>query len=226
MLKGGVGKSFYSKHFSVQFKEKLEQQLGRPVKTGICDLDAQGTLARWAKARKDKEIQTPASISTSYEKLPSVIQKAKDIGLDLLWIDTPPSHTEPNAVKAAAKAVLDHNGIIVIPTGMSAEDIEIVPMTIRLLRQVGVDDEFITILNRAKESKAKDRAIKTLSAISHKLGGEYCSRVIYDRVDYVDSGVDAQTAFEYAPRSKAAKEILAAGDEVFEYLNTIRKNKN
>jgi len=82
--KGGAGKTTLSSHLAV------EAERAGAGRVALADTDPQGGLAAWYNARA---AQTPLFVDVS-QGLPAAIEACRRGGIDILFVDTPPSVTE------------------------------------------------------------------------------------------------------------------------------------
>ncbi len=82
--KGGAGKTTLAGHIAVQ----AERVGAGPV--ALVDADPQGSLADWWNERAS---ETPVFVHTSLMRLRGDVERLRDLGIELLVIDTPPAIT-------------------------------------------------------------------------------------------------------------------------------------
>lgn len=184
--KGGSGKTTVAGHLSVE----AERAGYGPV--GLVDIDPQGSLAEWWNAR---QAQTPAYIQTSVSELFEDVERAREAGLELLVLDTPPALTSrvANAIRIA--------DIILIPTRPSPHDLSSIGATVELVEHLG--KPLVFVLNGATP-RARITA-ESLTLLSQY--GPLAPTIIHHRVDFAASMTDGRTVMEIGGASKAAGEI-------------------
>jgi len=198
--KGGSGKTTLAGHLAV-----AAQHAGRsPV--AVIDIDPQGSLADWWNARAD---DTPYFVQTSVANLAEDIERLKDMGVDLLFIDTPPALT---ALMADVIAVAD---MVVIPTRPSPHDLRSVGRTVELVEHLGKPLVFV-INSAAPRARITEEAIAVLS--QH---GPLAPTIVHQRVDFASSMIDGRTVMELPGNSKSADEVM----ELWRYLEARLKGE-
>ncbi len=185
--KGGSGKTTLGVHLAV-----CGELSGK--NTVIIDLDPQASAAGWKLSRKD---ETPDVLAAEPQQLAGLLDKAKEIKINLVLIDT-----APHSNKAAATAA-QFADLVLIPCRPSVLDINAIQSTLDILKLV--DTKIAIVLNAipthgAREQEARD-ALETLAPVAPV--------AIYNRVAYFDAMNDGRSVQEYDPRGKAAEEIKA-----------------
>lgn len=190
--KGGAGKTTLSSHLAV------EAERSGAGRVALADTDPQGGLAAWYNARK---AETPAFVDVS-RGIPAAIKACRAGGIDLLFVDTPPSVTE------TISAVVDHGDLVVIPVRPSPNDLRAVGGTVEIVRKAGKPIVFVCnqVTPRAR--------ITGEAAIALSQHGTVAPSMIASRVDFATSMTDGRTAGELDPSSRSATEIA----ELWTYL--------
>ncbi len=191
--KGGVGKSMIASGLAVAFAQD-------GVATLLIDLDPQASNAKWGKRR---EAADPVVVSAHASMLADEIAKAEQIGCEVVILDTAP-HSNDTALQAARLADL-----VVVPCGVSIDDIEAIPNTIEIARFAGCP--YFVVLNNVDPVTTTEtqEAIATFA----DLGAPLCPAHLAKRVAYKRARKFGQTAQEFvaegrnAPDDKAAEEI-------------------
>jgi chromosome partitioning protein len=196
--KGGAGKTTLCGHLGVQASEMN--------KVALIDTDPQGSLADWWN---DREAEDPAFVSSSITSLQEDLQKVKQAGFDLVFIDTPP------AVTSTIKAVVSLADLVIIPTRPSPHDLRAVGATVDIANEC--DKKMVFVINGAAH-RAK---ISTDAAIALSQHGAVCPTVIYQRTDFASSMIDGRTVQEIDPDSRSAIEIK----ELWKYVDTHLRSK-
>lgn len=106
--KGGTGKTTLSGHLAVQ----AERAGHGPI--ALVDTDPQGSLTQWWNARK---ADTPAFVQTSISALPNDLERLREAGIELVFIDTPP------AITWAIIEVIKISDMVLIPVRPSPHDL-------------------------------------------------------------------------------------------------------
>ncbi len=183
--KGGVGKTTLSINLAVS----ASQNNLNPV---IIDLDPQGSSYQWGERRAEKR---PEVISAQAINLRSIIEKAKSIGVDRLYIDTPP-HSTDTALLAAKVA-----NLIIVPVKPSLMDLDTMRTTFDLAVLAG--KKASAVINMAPTSGTL--AQETEDAL-HDNDYQCCPVRISQRNAFVRCLLAGKSAVEYGDR-KAANEI-------------------
>lgn len=166
------------------------------IETAIIDLDPQATAAKWSD-RRGKDY--PAVVSCQVSRLNHVLNAAEEQGARLAIIDTPGKSTD--AAIAAAKVA----NFVLMPIHPQMYDIETLDKAKDILTLAGNPPNAV-LINLAPLQGS--RHIETQEVLT-QAGFTVCPTVLYTRVAHGDAGNIGLTAQEYAPRGKAAHEILA-----------------
>jgi chromosome partitioning protein len=185
--KGGVGKTTVALHLATAF-----HQAG--AVTLILDLDPQASASEWHDAR---EAELPHVESIQPARLSKAISTAQEIGTEVLILDTAP-HAESTALEAARLADL-----VLVPCQPSIMDLRAMRKTVDLLRLVQVSA--FAVLNSVSSSGTV--ADEAAEMIEGSLSLPVCPVRLGDRVAYNRSLITGQTALEFEPHGKAAREI-------------------
>jgi chromosome partitioning protein len=186
--KGGVSKSTIVMGLAVELSGLV----------AIYDGDSQGSCAKWLE-RRDSD--TPLSFSGPPKKLPEIKQKAKDMKVDWLIIDTPPSHDDEIPIRSAIAAA----DFVILPTKMGRFDLEVLPKTAKISN--ALNKPWMSVLTMAHRSKMLDHAIKNIKLVSEELGGKFCPTILMNRVAHVESSFYGKTVSEFESGGLAAYEI-------------------
>ncbi|MDX2263419.1 MAG: division plane positioning ATPase MipZ [Hyphomicrobiales bacterium] len=192
--KGGSGKSTVLVSCAVAALECGERVY-------ILEMDRQGTVSQWAKAR---EAETPDVDCIDGPRLEAALSALKREGYSLVLIDTPGVDTPGTrpAMKAADLCVLP-----VRPTGA---DVQGCLPTARALVQMGVP--FVFLLNQTQPQLLNSRAVETSSLLAHV--GEVLEVSLASRTDYQDALASGLGVTEFDSKGKAAKEVRALWREL------------
>jgi chromosome partitioning protein len=193
--KGGAGKTTLTLSLAVAAGEQNGRQ------AVVIDLDPQATACNWKDRRK---AETPITIDAQPARLVSALDKAREAGVGLAVIDTPPRSEQ--AALAAAKAA----DLVLIPIRPQIYDLETLPTTIELLKITGAVRALV-ILNAI--SPYGDRHIQTATAIE-RVNLPVCPAMLTQRAAFGDAGALGLTALEHEPNGKAAQEIMKVWNHV------------
>jgi chromosome partitioning protein len=200
--KGGAGKTTLAGHLAVE----AERVGAGPV--ALIDADPQGSLADWWNERK---AETPAFVQTSLANLRNDIDRLRDLGFKLLFIDTPP------AITSTIAEVVKLADLVVIPTRPSPHDLRAVAKTVDLVEDLYKPLVFVV---NAASSRAK---ITTQAIIALSQHGTLSPAIIHQRTDFASSMIDGRTVMEMSRGSPSASEITELWKYVGERLARMRR---
>ena len=184
--KGGSGKTTLAGHIAVE----AERQGDGPV--ALIDADPQGSLAKWWNARR---AETPLFIQSVFSNLFHDLDNARDEGVRLVVIDTPP------AVTRAISEVVSFADLVVAPTRPSPHDLRAVGPTVNIAEARGKPLVFVV-------NGATPRArITGEAAIALSQHGTVAPQTIHHRVDFAASMIDGRTVMEIDPACASATEV-------------------
>ena len=186
--KGGSGKTTLSGHVAVE----AQRQGAGPV--ALIDTDPQGSLAKWWNVRKAPE---PLFIQSVFSNLFQDLDRARDEGIRLVVIDTPP------AVTRAISEVVSFADLVIAPTRPSPHDLRAVGPTVDIAEARGKPLVFVV---NAATPKAR---ITSEAAIALSQHGTVAPVTIHHRVDFAASMIDGRTVMEIDPVCRSAQEISA-----------------
>ena len=184
--KGGSGKSTLACAIAV-----AGEIHGRS--TVLIDLDPQGSATNWAALRNNEK---PVVTATTADRLRAVLDSARAAGAHLAVVDTPPHSTD------AVVQVVQDVALVLIPCRPAAADLLAIGASIKMSRQAGT--EVAVVLNAAPVGNP------LVAQAQDTIRGYNVSMVpvvLHQRVDHVHAFTVGQSAGEYAPRGKAAREL-------------------
>ena len=193
--KGGSGKTTLAGHLAVQAERSGAGSVA------LIDTDPQGSLADWWNER---EQPTPVFVHTSTQRLEQDIEQLRSLGIELLFIDTPP------AITATISEVVRVSDLVVIPTRPSPHDLRSVGRTVELVE--ALTKPLVFVVNGATQ-RAR---ITSEAAIALSQHGTLAPSIIHQRVDFAASMIDGRTVMELDSLSRSAKEIA----KLWDYLKT------
>ena len=161
--KGGSGKTTLAGHLAVQAERSGVGSVA------LIDADPQGSLADWWNER---ESPTPVFVHTSTQRLEQDIEQLKGLGIDLLFIDTPP------AITATISDVIRVSDLVLIPTRPSPHDLRSVGRTVELVE--AISKPMVFVINAATP-RAR---ITSEAAIALSQHGTLAPSIIHQRVDF------------------------------------------
>jgi chromosome partitioning protein len=184
--KGGTGKTT----LALNLASAMEAD-GRTAV--IIDLDPQASAKSWHDGRED---ESPVVISAQAARIPEVLKTAQEHGADFVIIDTAP-HSE-NASLTAARA----SDLVLVPTRPAILDLRAIAASADICALAKV--RAFAVLNAAPpRGSLPDEAGQAINSY----GLEVCPVRIHQRMAFVHSLTAGQTAIEFEPKGKAAKEI-------------------
>jgi chromosome partitioning protein len=185
--KGGSGKTTLAECLAVA--AVLD---GRP--SVILDMDPQGTAKSWKSRRGEDD---PAVIPVTMANLAEEMDRAREAGAELLFIDTP-ARLSDWAMEAAKVSDL-----VIVPSRPTVKDLERVEASIKLATVYAVRPVFVVL------TQVRPRGDRDAQAEEYIRGRKYpvCPARIGDRVVYQDSDTMGLTPLETDPAGKAAHEI-------------------
>jgi chromosome partitioning protein len=184
--KGGSGKTTLAGHLAVQ----AERTGQGPV--ALIDIDPQGSLSAWWNGRA---APTPVFAQTTSEGLAGDVARLRDLGIKILFIDTPPALSE------AISQVVSLADLVVIPTRPSPHDLRSIGATAELVEQLG--KPLVFVLNGATpRARINAEALDVLS--QH---GMLAPVVLHQRIDFATSMIDGRTVMELPEVSRSCEEV-------------------
>ncbi|MFG6638092.1 ParA family protein [Sulfitobacter sp. 1A12126] len=198
--KGGVGKSTISQALAA----------GLEGQTRIYDADHQGTTSMWVERRQAEGVSKPSLAVGRIEQLPDLIQQAERDGVDWFVIDTPPEHSGEVNLRTAL-SVAD---FAVMPTRAGANDVQVLPKTMRIAKQIGVP--FSVIMNEYDGRRSLHKQVLADLEDMAARNGHTVLRPLRSLAAHQDSTYASQTATEYAPSSDAARDMILLTREVMQ----------
>jgi len=184
--KGGSGKTTIAVHLAQAFAAGGYQTL-------LLDLDPQASAAEWKDVRAE---ESPAVMAVPAARLSRVIEQAKEIGTDILIIDTA-RHSEATAL-AAARA----SDFILVQCQPSIVDLRALRKTAELLSHVKKPTHVVLNAVSPNESVTAEAA----RAITDEFNLPVSDICLGSRVAFSRCMITGQTAPEYDGAGKAARE--------------------
>ena len=203
--KGGSGKTTLALHLAVASAVE-----GR--NTAVIDLDPQASSANWSDRRT---AEVPVVLSAHASRLRQEIQHVRDIGGEMIYVDTAP-HSDSAALEAARIADL-----VLIPCRPAILDLEAITNTLAFIRTTGTPT--LVILN-AIAATGQDAAQAEEALLAHDV--ETCPVRIGRRVAFTRALLCGQCAQEYEPFGKAALEVRRLHDFITSRLQDFNPSAN
>jgi|SRR6185437_5958393 len=186
--KGGVGKTTIALHLATAFTQ-------HDYGVVVLDLDPQASATEWKDYRA---AEFPAVQSIQPARLQRVLAEARDIGADIVILDTAP-HSEGTALEAAKQSDL-----VLVPTQPSILDLRALGKTVDLLKLAKAQKAFAVLNSVAAQAGDADSAA---DAIPGQFGLAVAPVRLGTRLIYKRSLIEGQTAQEAEPSGKAAEEV-------------------
>ena len=183
--KGGSGKTTLALHLAVA------AAAGRD--TAVIDLDPQASAAKWSDRR---EAELPVVLSAHASRLENEMQRVKDAGCEILFLDTAP-HSDSAALQAAGLSDL-----VLVPCRPAILDMEAITNTLDFVRTKSAP-VFVVMNAVAPQGHEAQEAAEAIAG----LDATVCPVQLVSRVAFSRSLITGQTAQEFEPNGKAAQEI-------------------
>jgi chromosome partitioning protein len=194
--KGGAGKTTLACHLATA-------ATAYGLATLILDTDQQATASQWAqwRAGEDPEVIDCASPTLLAGKL----EQARNLGADLVVIDTPP-HADIMARTAAKLADL-----VLVPCRPQAFDLAAVQTTAELVNSTGKPAWLVFVGGPQRAPKTYDEARELVEGGEGVagMGLAVAPVMLTQRAVYGHSTAEGRTAQEMEPEGKAAEEVAA-----------------
>jgi chromosome partitioning protein len=201
--KGGGGRTSLAVSLATAAEETGRQTL-------IIDLDPQATACKWGDRRTS---DSPIVIDAQAARLGNALAKAREGGIDLAIIDTPPRSAE--AALAAAKLA----DLIVMPIRPQMYDLETIPNTLELIATAAAGRPkpipVIAVLNAIPaRGNRHEQAREGLMS----MGLAVCSKTIGHRAAFGDAAALGLSVIEHEKTGSAATEIRGVYLEILSLL--------
>ena len=184
--KGGSGKTTLALHLAV-----ASAAGGR--NTAVIDLDPQASAANWSDRRT---AELPVVLSAHARRLPHEIRRVREIGGEMLYLDTAP-HSDSAALEAARAADL-----VLVPCRPAILDLEAITNTLAFLRTTAKP---VAVVLNAVAHTGQDAALAEEALAAHQV--ETCPARLGRHIAFARALISGQTAQEFEPDGKAAREI-------------------
>lgn len=195
--KGGTGKTTLAISLATE-------AIADGLTVAIIDLDPQVSACEWSDIRQQ---ETPIVIDAQPARIDTVVTRARDMGVDLLLIDTA-GRTEQAALAGARVADL-----VLVPLQPSVIDLKTIRATTDLINLAG-DKQSAAVLTRVKPFG--NRHIETAQWLEQQ-DIPVCPTTIGDRITFQDAYAQGAGAIEIDPHSKATREIAG----VYKYVSIL-----
>lgn len=190
--KGGAGKTTLAAHLAGEAER-------RGLVSLVIDTDPQCSAYQWGKWR---EGAPPDVIDCPPKLLADKIKAAKDMGAEVVIIDTPP-HADQAATTAAANADL-----ILVPCRPRGLDLHAVELTAQLIKTLKRAAFVVFTGGNPNAPRLHDEAGEVVRAY----GLDVAPCIMAERAAFHHAMGEGKLAYEIEPNGKAAKEITALWD--------------
>lgn len=195
--KGGAGKTSFCAHLAIQ------AQMNKKSVVWI-DLDPQGSLTSFYREREE---EAPLLLQSDAKSLKQHLQLCANDGIDLVFIDTPPS-TSKEVVQA-----IKLSNFVVVPVRPSVLDILAIEQSVDLIESLGKDA--LIVLNQVNKS-AKDARDARVALEGFEL--PLADIEVPMLVKFARVMISGNTINETEPKSKEAKIIRKLWAEILEEM--------
>ena len=187
--KGGVGKSTLAVHLAVEAQSPRRR-------VAIYDADPQGSAARWWHLRAS---DAPALEQGDVNGLTAAQERAAAAGVDLLIVDSAPSHVELTGTIVAA------SGFTLIPARPALFDLDGVRTTVEAVS----GSPAAVVFNACPPGRGVGESSTTIAARAAMAASPVplCPVSVTQRAAFGHALNDGRAVTEFDPDSKAAKEI-------------------
>jgi chromosome partitioning protein len=166
--------------------------------TLLIDLDPQATACKWSDRRK---AEAPIVIDAQPARLANALQKAREGGITLAVIDTPPRSAD--AALAAAKLA----DIIVLPCRPQMYDLETIPNTLELVATARSGKEPVPMMAVLTAVPSQGSRHEQARQAIENLGVSVCPQTIGQRAAFGDAGALGLSVLELDGKSRASEEV-------------------
>lgn len=200
--KGGVGKTTLSTNIAHQLAALCPDE-----SVMLVDADPQQSALSWVEARSDSPSFSVIGLAskTLHRDLPKLVSRHR-----FVVIDGPPRTTD------LARSCIMASDLVLIPCTPSPYDVWASQETVTLLEEAAVYKETLKsafVINRKITNTAIGRDVTdALTAFNiPTLAAQISQRVVF-----AEAAASGQTALEFEPHGKAAKEIVDLVNEITE----------
>lgn len=166
--------------------------------TLLIDLDPQATACKWGDRRK---AESPIVLDAQPARLVNALQKAKEGGIQLAVIDTPPRSAD--AALAAAKLA----DVIVLPCRPQMYDLETIPNTLELVATARTGKGALPLIAVLTAVPAQGSRHEQARQAIENLGVTVSAHTIGQRAAFGDAGALGMSVLELDPKSRASDEV-------------------
>ncbi len=193
--KGGVGKSTTAICLAVA-------AMGRGARVLLVDADPQGTARTWGEVASEAGHAAPTVIAMGGSMHKPGQLPAIAAGYDWVVIDCPPRHGE---VQRAALMVAD---LVVLPCGASAADAWALATTLEMVREAQSFRENLRACLLITRKQGRTGIARGAREVLEASGLPVLASELGLRVAYQEAIASGMGVTEYAPRDRAAAEVI------------------
>ena len=195
--KGGAGKTTLALHLAIAASKDL--------KVLVIDLDPQESAERWhtIRQRATGSKDDPSIAAGPYSKLADMLKTARNLGAELVLIDTPPKLDK--AIIPAAKAAT----MVVVPLKSSILDLQALEDSVDLLNLARARDKTIVVLNAVPTGGSKEAAIKESLRYASRLKLQVAPERLTELPAFAQGLKSGRGVTETEKNGTAAREITA-----------------
>jgi chromosome partitioning protein len=167
-------------------------------------------LSDWWNAR---EQTTPMFVRTSVDRLGDDLKLMQKQGINLVFVDTPPSVTE------TIREIVSHADMVVIPTRPSPHDLRAVGATLDIVDSNGKPLVF------AVNGATKRARITSDTAVALSQHGTVAPVTVHHRNDFATSMIKGGAVMETNPSSKSSQEIIELWRYLYSRLRKVERQR-
>lgn len=179
--------------------------------TLLIDLDPQATACKWGDRRK---VESPIVIDAQPARLANALQKAKEGGIQLAVIDTPPRSAD--AALAAAKLA----DVIVLPCRPQLYDLETIPNTLELVATARTGKGALPMIAVLTAVPAQGSRHEQARQAIEGFGVTVSAYTIGQRAAFGDAGALGLSVLEFDGKSRASEEVRQVYSEILRLVDS------
>lgn len=195
--KGGAGKTTLALHLAIAASKDL--------KVLVIDLDPQESAERWhtIRQRTTGSKDDPSIAAGPHQKLPDMLRTARNLGAELVLIDTPPKLDK--AIISALKAAT----MVLVPLKSSILDLQALEDSVDLVNLARARDKTVVVLNAVPAGGNRETAIKESLRYASRLKLEVAAERLSELLAFAQGLKNGRGVTEAEKNGTAAREITA-----------------